>query len=113
MTVKELMEELSKVNPNFNVMISVGRKGERDLIEKVRTAECPNPSRFPDFGWVELISCNPIDWHYLTKECEKCGTEFMCGTAKYCPGCGKRIIDKEVERVVDAARHGVFLKEGE
>lgn len=67
MKVKTLIEELSKVNPNFDVMISVGRKGERDLIEKVRNAECPNPSRFPDHGWVELVSCNSIDWHYTTR----------------------------------------------
>ena len=65
MKVKELIEELSKVNPNFDVMISVGRKGERDLIEKVGNIECPNSARFPDFGWVELVSCNPIDFgHY-------------------------------------------------
>lgn len=68
MKVKTLIDELSKVNPNFDVMISIGRKGERDLVEKVRNVECPNPSSFPDFGWVELESCNPIDWHYLTRE---------------------------------------------
>lgn len=70
MKVKTLIEELSKVNPNFDVMISVGRKGERDLIEKVKNVECPNPTRFPDFGWVELDSCNPIDWQYPTRKGE-------------------------------------------
>lgn len=68
MKVQTLIEELSKVSPNFDVMISVGRKGERDLIEKVKSIECPNPLRFPDFGWVELVSCNPIDWRYVRKD---------------------------------------------
>ena len=94
MKVKTLIEELSKVNPNFDVMISVGRKGERDLIEKVGNIKCLNPSRFPDSGFVELETCNPIDWYYSSKKdvnnvkspCATCGVSHKpscCGCKEY------------------------------
>lgn len=35
------------------------------------------------------------EWYCNFQICDTCKTEFICGTAKYCPGCGKRIVEKE------------------
>lgn len=62
MKVKELIDELSLICPNYDVMIKVGDDGERDLITGIHKIFCTNMKSKPPHGFVELETCNDIDW---------------------------------------------------
>lgn len=33
----------------------------------------------------------PEEWYCVYHKCCNCGTEFMCSTPNYCPGCGQQV----------------------
>ena len=62
MKVKQLVEELILINPNYDVTVKVGDKGERDLITSIHKIKCINSNVDPALGFIELDTHNAIDW---------------------------------------------------
>ena len=62
MRVQELIDQLSSIPSNYEVMVKVGDDGEQDLITKISKIVCTNSKANPPWGFVELRTCNAIDW---------------------------------------------------
>lgn len=41
---------------------------------------------------IAIISNDEDEWYCHYQTCNVCGTDFMCSNAKFCPGCGRKII---------------------
>jgi len=67
MTVQQLIDQLSFIPPNYDVMVKVGDSG-RDLITKIGSIKCINSKINPPPGFIELETCNAIDWRAVHKE---------------------------------------------
>lgn len=39
-----------------------------------------------------IFSEEDCEWYCHYQTCSVCGTDFMCSNAKFCPGCGRKII---------------------
>lgn len=61
MKVQQLIDQLSFISPNYDVMVKVG-DSERDLITKIGNIHCVNSKINPPSGFIELETCNAIDW---------------------------------------------------
>ena len=62
---KILTEMINNGKENYDIMIKVGHNCKtqeygRDLITDV--SEIKNFDNFPQYGWIELESCNYIGW---------------------------------------------------
>ena len=88
----ELMNELSLVPPNYDMMVKVG-DSERDLITKISDIHCINPKLEEPVGFVELETVNKIDWYTRKPFCPNCGiTESQpMYMQKYCRYCGHKL----------------------
>lgn len=40
-----------------------------------------------------IKSKNNEEWYAIMNTCSKCNTDFMCVRPKFCPNCGRRIIE--------------------
>lgn len=41
---------------------------------------------------IVIISEDEDEWYCHYQTCSVCNTDFMCSKAKFCPGCGRKII---------------------
>lgn len=41
------------------------------------------------------LSTGDQEWYCRSQKCDICDTEFMCSKAKFCPGCGRKIVTDE------------------
>lgn len=41
---------------------------------------------------IVIISEDEDEWYCHYQTCSVCNTDFMCSNAKFCPGCGRKII---------------------
>ena len=62
MTVKYLIEELSKINPNYDITVKVGDNKEQDRIIGISKIFCVNCNANPAIGFVQLKTANDLDW---------------------------------------------------
>lgn len=63
MTVQQLIDRLSFIPSNYKVMVKVG-DSERDLITGIGSINCVNSKKIPPSGFIELETCNAIDWRH-------------------------------------------------
>lgn len=62
MTVKYLIEELSKINPNYDIVVRVGNDKEQDLVIGISKIFCVDCNTNPAIGFVQLKTANDLDW---------------------------------------------------
>ena len=67
MNVQQLIDLLSFIPSNYDVMVKVG-DSERDLITRISSINCVNSKINPPSGFIELETCNAIDWRAVHKE---------------------------------------------
>ena len=72
---------------------SFPKKGKRKLRKyaRIRKHMCP---LHDDFTTVTL-SKDDEEWYRHYQTCDKCNIDFMCKVSNFCPGCGRRIVNKE------------------
>lgn len=63
MTVQQLIDQLSFIPSKYSVMVKVG-DSERDLIMTIGSIKCTNSKKNPPSGFIELETCNAIDWRH-------------------------------------------------
>jgi len=73
MKVQQLIDQLSFIPSNYDVMVKVG-DFERDLITKIGSINCVDSKINPPLGFIELETCNTIDWRAVYKEGVRCLT---------------------------------------
>lgn len=62
MKVKDLIEELSKINPNYDITVKVGDNKEQDRVIKISKIFCIDCNTNPAIGFVQLKTANDLDW---------------------------------------------------
>ena len=62
MKVKDLIEELSQINPNYDITVKVGNNKEQDAVIKISKVFCVNSNTDPAIGFVQLKTVNDLDW---------------------------------------------------
>ena len=68
MKVKDIIKELSQINPNYDVTVNVGNNEEQDIVIKISKVLCLKSNTA--IGFVQLKTANDLDWSRKTQEGE-------------------------------------------